>query len=120
MEADSGFLALAKISAFSRPGIRAGLRWLLLIKLLVIFFLMQIYRHGSSKFFLKKFVKNVTLFIFLSILYMQVKERTNRAGRIGESGDCSFWILAYITGIFLRWRLPDVAICGGTAGKTQT
>ena len=29
MEADSGFLALAKISAFSRPGIRAGLRRLL-------------------------------------------------------------------------------------------
>lgn len=29
MEADSGFLALAKISAFSRPGIHAGLRRLL-------------------------------------------------------------------------------------------
>lgn len=80
---------------------------------------MQIYRRGSSKF-LKKFVKNVTLFIFLSILYMQAKERTNRAGRIGESGDCSLWILAYVTGIFLRWRLPDAALCGGTAGEVQT
>ena len=80
---------------------------------------MQIYRRGSSKF-LKKIVKNVTLFIFLSILYMQAKERTNRAGRIGESGDCSLWILAYVTGIFLRWRLQDAALCGGTAGETQT
>ena len=70
--------------------------------------------------FLKKFVKNVTLFIFLSILYMQAKERTNRAGRISESGDCSLWILAYMTGTFLRWRLPDAALGGGTAGKTQT
>ena len=69
---------------------------------------------------LKKIVKNVTLFIFLSILYMQAKERTNRAGRIGESGDCSLWILAYVTGIFLRWRLQDAALCGGTAGEAQT
>lgn len=51
---------------------------------------------------------------------MQAKERTSRAGRIGESGDCSLWILAYVTRIFLRWRLPDAAICGGTAGETQT
>lgn len=80
---------------------------------------MQIYRRGSSKF-LKKIVKNVTLFIFLSILYMQAKERTNRAGRICESGDCSLRILAYVTGIFLRWCLPDAALCGGTAGETQT
>lgn len=69
---------------------------------------------------LKKIVKNVTLFIFLSILYMQARERTNRAGRIGESVDCSLWILAYVTGIFLRWRLQDAALCGGTAGETQT
>lgn len=118
MEADSGFLALAKISAFSRPGIRAGLRRLL--QILLDIFYTYFYRRDSSKFFLKKFVKNVTLFIFLSILYMQAKGRTNRAGRIGESGDCSLWILAYVTGIFLRWRLPDAALCGGTAGKTQT
>ena len=51
---------------------------------------------------------------------MQAKERTNRAGRIGESGDCSLWMLAYVTGIFLRWRLPDAALCGVTAGETQT
>lgn len=51
---------------------------------------------------------------------MQAKGRTNRAGRIGESGDCSLWILAYVTGIFLRWRLPDAALCGDTAGETQT
>ena len=68
----------------------------------------------------KKSAKIRLLFIFLSILYMQAKERTNRAGRIGESGDCSLWILAYVTGIFLRWRLPDAALCGGTAGEVQT
>lgn len=51
---------------------------------------------------------------------MQAKERTNRAGRICESGDCSLRILAYVTGIFLRWRLQDAALCGCTAGETQT
>ena len=107
MEADSGFLALAKISAFSRPGIRAGLRRLLQM-LLVTFS----YANLPPRL--------LEIFIFLSILYMQAKERTNRAGRIGESGDCSLWILAYVTGIFLRWRLPDAALCGGTAGETQT
>lgn len=55
---------------------------------------------AAPRNFLKKIVKNVTLFIFLSILYMQAKERTNRAGRICESGDCSLRILAYVTGIF--------------------
>ena len=66
MEADSGFLALAKISAFSRPGIRAGLRRLLQMLLVTVSYanlpprLLEI---------LKKIVKNVTLFVFLSILY---------------------------------------------------
>ena len=80
---------------------------------------MQIYRRGSSKFF-KKNRKKCYTFYFLSILYMQAKEQTNRAGRICESGDCSLRILAYVTGIFLRWCLPDAALCGGTAGETQT
>ena len=83
-------------------------------------FFIHISTAAAPRNFLKKFVKNVTLFVFLSILYMQAKERTNRAGRIGESGDCSLWILAYVTGIFLRWCLPDAALCGGTAGETQT
>lgn len=69
MEADSGFLALAKISAFSRPGIRVGLRWLLLIKLLVTFSYANL-PPRLLEIFSKKIVKNVTLFIFLSILYM--------------------------------------------------
>lgn len=78
MEADSGFMALAKISAFSRPGIRAGLRRLL--QMLLDIFYTYFYRRDSSKFFLKKFVKNVTLFIFLSILYMQAR-RANEPRR---------------------------------------
>lgn len=72
------FLTLAKISAFSRPGIRAGLRRLL--QMLLDIFYTYFYRRDSSKFFLKKFVKNVTLFIFLSILYMQAK-RANEPRR---------------------------------------
>ena len=66
---------------------------------------------AAPRNFLKKIVKNVTLFIFLSILYMQAKERTNRAGRIGESGDCSLWVLAYVTGFFYAgacWTPPFV------------
>lgn len=51
MEADSGFLALTKISAFSRPGIRAGLRRLL--QMLLDIFYTYFYRRDSSKFFLK-------------------------------------------------------------------
>lgn len=57
---------------------------------------------------------------FLAYYICKQEERTNRAGRISESGDCSLWMLAYVTGIFLRWRLPDAALCGGTAGETQT
>ena len=53
MEADSGFLTLMKISAFSRPDIRAGLRWLLLIKLLVTFFLCKFTAATPRNFFKK-------------------------------------------------------------------
>ena len=66
MEANSGFLALVKISAFSRLGICAGLRRLLQM-LLVTFS----YANLPPRLLeiLKKIVKNVTLFVFLSILY---------------------------------------------------
>ena len=54
---------------------------------------------GAAKKIFLFFSKNVTLFVFLSILYVQAKERTNRAGRIGESGDCSLWMLNLICGL---------------------
>ena len=96
MTSDSGFLTLVKISAFSRLGIHTGLRWFLQILLDTFLYINLPPRLLEI---LKKIVKNVTLFIFLSILYMQAKERTNRAGRIGESGDCGFWMLNIICGL---------------------
>ena len=54
---------------------------------------------GAAKKIFLFFSKIITLFIFLSILYVQAKERTNRAGRIGESGDCSLWTLNIICGL---------------------
>ena len=54
---------------------------------------------GAAKKYFIFFKKNVTLFKKLSILYVQAKERTNRAGRIGESGDCSLWMLNLICGL---------------------
>lgn len=80
MEANSGFLALAKISAFSRPGIRAGLRRLLQMLLVTGYFFLCKSTAAAPRNFLKKFVKNVTLFIFFSILYMQAR-RANEPRR---------------------------------------
>ena len=61
MEANSGFLALVKISAFSRLGINTGLR--LFLQILLDTFL-YINLPPRLLEILKKIVKNVTLFVF--------------------------------------------------------
>lgn len=78
MTSDSGFLTLVKISAFSRLGIHTGLRWFL--QILLDTFLYINLPPRLLEIFLKKFVKNITLFIFFSILYMQAK-RANEPRR---------------------------------------
>lgn len=79
--ADSGFLTLAKISAFSRLGIRAGLRWLLLIKLLVTFFLCKFTAAAPRNFFKKIRKKCYTFYFFKHIIYVSGKsERTVPVG----------------------------------------
>ena len=66
MTSDSGFLTLVKISAFSSLGIHTGLRWFLQILLDTFLYINLPPRLLEI---LKKIVKNVTLFVFLSILY---------------------------------------------------
>lgn len=65
MEADSGFLALAKISAFSRPGIRAGLRRLLQMLLVTFSYanlpprLLEIFKKNRKKCYTFYFFKHI-------------------------------------------------------------
>lgn len=97
MTSDSGFLTLVKISAFSRLGIHTGLRWFLQILLDTFLYINLPPRLLEI---LKKNCKKTLHFLFFLAYYMcKRKGRTNRAGRIGESGDCSLWMLDIICGL---------------------
>lgn len=79
MEADSGFLALAKISAFSRPGIRAGLRRLL--QMLLVTFSYANLPPRLLEIFKKNRKKRYTFYFFKHIIY--ASEKSERTAPVG-------------------------------------